>query len=56
MLRGVAARKSNKLITAELDISEGTVKTHMKSSLPKLDAIDRTHTAMIALKRGILDV
>ena len=56
VLRRVAAGKSNKVIAAELDISEGTVKTHMKSILPKLDASDRTHAVMIALKRGILDV
>lgn len=56
VLRAVAAGKSNKLIAAELDISEGTVKTHMKSILPKLDASDRTHAVMIALKRGILDL
>jgi DNA-binding NarL/FixJ family response regulator len=56
VLRRVAAGKSNKLIAAELDISEGTVKTHMKSILPKLDASDRTHAVMIALKRGILDL
>jgi DNA-binding NarL/FixJ family response regulator len=56
VLRGVAAGKSNKLIAAELDISEGTVKTHMKNILPKLDAADRTHAVMIALKRGILDI
>ena len=56
VLRRVAAGKSNKVIAAELDISEGTVKTHMKSILPKLDASDRTHAVTIALKRGILDV
>ncbi len=56
VLRRVAAGKSNKVIAAELDISEGRVKTHMKSILPKLDASDRTHAVMIALKRGIFDV
>jgi DNA-binding NarL/FixJ family response regulator len=56
VLRRVAAGKSNKVIAAELDISEGTVKTHMKSILPKLDARDRTHAVMIALKRGIFDI
>jgi DNA-binding NarL/FixJ family response regulator len=56
VLRRVAAGKSNKVIAAELNISEGTVKTHMKSILPKLDATDRTHAVMIALKRGILDL
>ena len=56
VLKRVAAGKPNKLIAVELDISEGTVKTHMKSILPKLDASDRTHAVMIALKRGILDL
>jgi DNA-binding NarL/FixJ family response regulator len=56
VLRSVATGKSNKLIAAELAISEETVKTHMKSILPKLDASDRTHAVMIALKRGILDL
>jgi two-component system, NarL family, response regulator len=56
VLRGVAAGKSNKLVAAELKISEGTVKNHMKSILPKLDASDRTHAVMIALKRGILSL
>lgn len=56
VLQRVAAGKSNKLIAAELGISEGTVKTHMKSILPKLAASDRTHAVTIALKRGILDL
>jgi DNA-binding NarL/FixJ family response regulator len=56
VLGRVAAGKSNKLIAVELAISEETVKTHMKSILPKLDASDRTHAVMIALKRGILDL
>lgn len=56
VLRCVAAGKSNKLIAVELGITEDTVKTHMKSILPKLDASDRTHAVMIALRRGILDI
>ncbi|MDM0029087.1 response regulator [Variovorax saccharolyticus] len=56
VLRGVASGKSNKLIAVELSISEGTVKTHMKSILPKLSANDRTHAVTIALRRGILDL
>jgi DNA-binding NarL/FixJ family response regulator len=56
VLKRVAAGKSNKLIAAELAISESTIKAHMKSILPKLDASGRTHAVMIALKRGILDV
>ena len=56
VLQRVAAGKSNRLIAAELSISESTIKAHMKSILPKLDASSRTHAVMIALKRGILDV
>jgi DNA-binding NarL/FixJ family response regulator len=56
VLRRVAGGKSNKLIAIELGIAEETVKAHMKSILPKLDASDRTHAVMIALKRGIFDL
>jgi len=56
VLRRVAAGNSNKQIAAQLFISEGTVKAHMKNILPKLSARDRTHAVMIAVKRGIIDV
>lgn len=56
VLQRVASGMSNKLIASELQISEGTVKTHMKNILPKLRASDRTHAVMIALKRGIFDL
>ena len=56
ILRRVAAGKSNKLIAFELRISENTVKAHVRSILPKLEASDRTHAVTIALKRGILDL
>ena len=56
VLIGSRSAERAELIAAELAISEGTVKTHMKSILPKLDASDRTHAVMIALKRGILDL
>jgi DNA-binding NarL/FixJ family response regulator len=54
VLRRVAAGRSNKIIADDLGISEGTVKTHMKSILSKLAADDRTHAVAIATKRGIL--
>lgn len=56
VLRRVGAGQSNKQIAAQLSITEGTVKAHMKSILPKLRAQDRTHAVMIAVKRGILDI
>jgi DNA-binding NarL/FixJ family response regulator len=56
VLHRVSAGHSNKQIAIQLSITEGTVKAHMKSILPKLRARDRTHAVMIAVKRGILDV
>jgi DNA-binding NarL/FixJ family response regulator len=53
ILRGVAAGSANKVIAAALDISEETVKSHMKRILEKLGANDRTHAVTIALRRGI---
>lgn len=56
VLRGVADGSSNKLIASDLNISEHTVKNHLKSILSKLGANDRTHAVTIALKRGFLDM
>ena len=56
VLRRVGSGLSNKQIAQQLTISEGTVKAHMKSILPKLGARDRTHAVMIAVKRGIIEV
>jgi DNA-binding NarL/FixJ family response regulator len=56
ILRRVALGRSNKIIAAELAISENTVKNHLKSILSKLNADDRTHAVMIALKRGYVDL
>jgi len=54
-LRSVAGGKSNKIVADELHISEDTVKGHMKNILSKLQANDRTHAVLIAMKRGFLD-
>ena len=55
VLQRVAAGNSNKVIAAQLAVSEATVKGHMKSILSKLGANDRTHAVTIALKRGIIE-
>mgnify|MGYP002759610192 FL=1 len=47
---------SNKQVAARLDISEETVKGHMKSIFSKLDATDRTHAVTLAIKRGLIDL
>jgi DNA-binding NarL/FixJ family response regulator len=54
VLRHVAAGCSNKVVADHLNISEDTVKGHMKTILAKLQANDRTHAVMIATKRGFL--
>jgi DNA-binding NarL/FixJ family response regulator len=56
VLQSVAVGRSNKRVAVELNISEETVKAHMRSILSKLSASDRTHAVTIALKRGIIDV
>jgi len=46
---------ANKENGAQLPIPEETVKGRVRSVLAKLDAKDRTHAAMIGLKRGIIE-
>jgi DNA-binding NarL/FixJ family response regulator len=55
VLRLIAAGNANKEIAAHLSISEETVKSQVRNILSKLGAKDRTHAAMIGLKRGIID-
>jgi len=56
VLRIAARGCANKRIAAELGISEDTVKAHMKNILSKLDAKDRTHAVVTAVKRGIIEI
>jgi DNA-binding NarL/FixJ family response regulator len=55
VLRLIAAGHANKQIAAQLSITEDTVKGRVKNILAKLGANDRTHAAMIGIKRGIID-
>jgi DNA-binding NarL/FixJ family response regulator len=55
VLRAVAMGNSNKIIAGRLNVSEATVKGHMKSILSKLAANDRTHAVTIAMRRGFID-
>jgi DNA-binding NarL/FixJ family response regulator len=52
VLRHVAEGNTNQRVGESLGLREDTVKAHMKSILQKLDARDRTHAVMIALRRG----
>jgi DNA-binding NarL/FixJ family response regulator len=56
VLRLIADGNANKQIADHLRITEDTVKGRVKSILAKLDANDRTHAAIIGLKRGIIDL
>jgi DNA-binding NarL/FixJ family response regulator len=56
VLEQVAAGNSNKIIADHLEISEDTVKSHIRNILDKLGANDRTHAVTIALRRGFLDI
>jgi DNA-binding NarL/FixJ family response regulator len=55
VLKRVAEGKSNKHVAGELQVTEDTVKAHMKNISSKLSARDRTHAVMIAIKRGFFD-
>jgi DNA-binding NarL/FixJ family response regulator len=56
VLRLIAAGNANKQIADQLSISEETVKGRVRNILSKLGANDRTHAAMIGLKRGIIEL
>jgi DNA-binding NarL/FixJ family response regulator len=55
VLHLIAEGNANKEIAAQLSTSEDTVKGQVRNILSKLGAKDRTHAAMIGLKRGIIE-
>ena len=56
VLQCVARGAANKEVAYRLQISEETVKMHMKHILEKLAASDRTHAVTIGLSRGIIEL
>jgi DNA-binding NarL/FixJ family response regulator len=56
VLRLISGGNANKVIAAQLSITEETVKGHIKNILAKLGANDRTHAVTMGLKRGIIDL
>ena len=56
VLRLIAQGNANKEIAAQLSIAEDTVKSQVRNLLSKLGAKDRTHAAMIGLKRGVIEL
>lgn len=56
ILRRIVAGKSNKEIAYDLDVTENTVKTHVKNVFDKLGVSDRTSAATTAIKRGLVRI
>lgn len=56
ILQQIVAGKSNKEIAYNLNISENTVKTHVKNVFEKLGVSDRTSAATLAIKRGLVRI
>ena len=54
VLRMVVGSMTNKEIAFALDISENTVKTHVKNIFDKLGVSDRTAATTSAIKRGLV--
>jgi DNA-binding NarL/FixJ family response regulator len=55
VLRLIAKGNANKEIAVQVAVSEDTVKGQVRNILSKLGANDRTHAAMIGVKRGIIE-
>jgi len=56
VLQHVADGNSNKMIGNLLRISEQTVKNHLTSIMSKLQANDRTHAVVIALRQRWISI
>lgn len=53
VLKGLTEGKSNKEIARDLDITEPTVKLHMKTLFRKVDVSNRTQAALVAREAGL---
>jgi DNA-binding NarL/FixJ family response regulator len=53
VLKGLTEGKSNKEIARDLEITEPTVKLHMKTLYRKLDVANRTQAALFAREEGL---
>ncbi len=54
VLQLLAAGRANKEIARSLDISEGTVKSHVDAILGELAARNRTHAVIVAQQAGLI--
>lgn len=56
VLQCVARGKANKAIATHLQISEDTIKGHLRSIMEKLGADNRTHAVAIGVQRGFVEL
>lgn len=56
VLKCLSMGHCNKAIARELGISVGTVKTHVKAVMGKLNADSRTHAVTVAAQRGLVAI
>ena len=56
VLERIVKGNSNKEIAYDLEVSENTVKTHVKNILGKLGVSDRTSAATLAIRRGLVRI
>ena len=56
ILRYIAEGNSNKRIAYALGIGEQTIKNHITSIMRKLNANDRTHAVVLAIRKGWLKI
>lgn len=55
VLRLMAEGLANKQIARRLEVTEKTIKTHVSNILMKLDAVDRTQAAVLAVRRRLVE-
>ena len=56
VLKRVAEGKTNKEIANALDLSEKTVKNHVRNIFHKLHVYDRTQAAIHAIRKGLIEL
>ena len=56
VLQMIVGGMSNKEIGFALDVTENTVKTHVKNIFDKIGVSDRTSAATLAIKRGLVRI
>lgn len=56
ILGHIADGNSNKQIAGLLNISEQTIKNHVSAIMRKLNANDRAHAVVLAIRRGLIEI